>query len=167
MIMGKTVRVLLTAAVLVTVSAVWALSFNAFRPEGIALIGDHKTADVDEEESNILTLSRARELYEAGAVFIDTRSPEEYREGHIKNATHLYYVHVKEEWEESLADIDLDHPIVSYCSGEGCNSSFIVADYLERVGYGRVYIFDGGWPEWSAAGYPLIGRAATPPPLFQ
>lgn len=160
-------RLILTASAMVVIAGFLALALNALRPQGIPLIRSREAIADPDSEQRIITLSRAWELFEDGAVFVDSRTLEEYDEGHIKGARLLYYEHVEEDWETVIADVEFDYPIVSYCSGEGCNSSFIVADFLERVGYDQVYIFDGGWPQWSRAGYPLVGQAATPVPLYQ
>jgi len=164
--MSRIVRLLITASVLIALAGGWALLFNAIRPGGIPLVRSRAAQEEVDDDTNLLTLARAKSLYEQGAVFVDSRSPAEYESGHIRGSRHLYYMHAEEEWETVMADVPFEMPIVSYCSGEGCNSSFLVADQLQNVGFEKVYIFDGGWPEWSAAGYPLDGQAAAPPQLY-
>jgi len=157
-------RILISGAAIAALAAGWAVFFNAVRPDGIPFIRPQSSDAVD---SKILTLTRAKEFFDSGALFVDARSEEEYHSGHISGAVNLYYTHADQEWEKVLAGVDFEKPIVCYCSGEGCNSSVIVADLLSRVGFDQVYIFHGGWPEWSMAGYPVTGNSATPPPIYK
>ncbi len=165
--MQRTWRILITAAALVAVTAVWAVAFNAVRPEGIALLRPQATDNGEGGDGKIITLARAKRLYDEGAVFVDSRSPEEYEAGHIQGARLLYYMHAAQDWEEVMAEVDFAAPIISYCSGEGCNSSYLVANQLEDVGFENVYIFDGGWPQWAAAKYPLVGQPVVEPKLYE
>jgi rhodanese-related sulfurtransferase len=150
-------RTILTATVLVAVSCTLAIGVNATREAGIPLI--RPAVEVtDNGEGPVISMARAKALYDAGAVFVDSRTQQEYDDGHIKGARLIYYAHVGEEWETAMAGVPFDAPIISYCSGEGCNSSYLVADYLMNVGFEQVFVFHGGWPEWSAAEYPLVGK---------
>jgi thiosulfate sulfurtransferase len=162
---SRTGRILISAAIIVGASALWALAFNAWRPKGVAWV--RETVSDQSGVGKMLTLPRAKQLFDTGALFVDTRTDDEFAAGHIRGALHLYYAHVEAEWQRALANVDFDQPIVCYCSGGGCNSSLIVADFLERQGFGKVYVFEGGWPAWSAAGYPLQGLPAPPPPLYR
>lgn len=164
--MQRTMRILITAVMLVAGTALWAVAFNAVRPGGIPLLRSQITESTNDNGENILTLVRAKQLFDQGAVFIDSRSPEEYEAGHIQGARLLYYVHVEQDWEQVMAGVDFITPIISYCSGVGCNSSFLVANHLTDVGFENVYIFDGGWPQWAASQYPLVGQAVVEPKLY-
>lgn len=156
----KLLRLLYTAAIIVAVSAAFAFTVNALRGSRLPLI---RPSTVPPEEGGndpwAVGLAKARQLYDQGVLFIDSRTPEEYGEGHILGARLLYYDHADAEWETVLQGVDdMETPLVVYCSGEGCNSSQIVADLLRKVGYNRVYLFHAGWPAWSAAGYPIEGK---------
>ena len=47
-----------------------------------------------------------------------------------------------------------DEEIVCYCSGFGCEESTELARSLTEAGYRFVYVYKGGWPEWSEAELP-------------
>jgi len=150
-------RTLITAVVLVAVACATALVHNAVRADGIPLIRPDAMAS-DGENGPILPLARAKKLYDDGAVFVDSRTAEEFAEGHIEGARLLYYEDAEQDWEKVMAGVDPSRPVVAYCSGEGCNSSYMVAEQLRDVGYEQVYVFHGGWPAWVAAGYAAAGR---------
>ena len=89
-------------------------------------------------------------------IFLDARKPEEYQAGHIPGALNFYgnepdrYAPIvmpqlfNKNWE-----------IITYCHGGDCDLSLQVAKTLSEAGYSRVEIFEGGWPEWKNAGYPI------------
>lgn len=159
----KTLRLFITAAVIVAGSALLAFTVNAARSQGIPLIRPAAAPAEEGGDPWTVGLTKAKELHAQGVLFIDSRSPEEYEAGHIEGAVLLYYTHADEEWEKVLrGHEDLDEPVVVYCSGEGCNSSEIVADLLRKVGYAKVHLFHGGWPAWLAAGYPRAGNERAP-----
>ena len=52
--------------------------------------------------------------------------------------------------------IESDRPIIAYCGGGTCEISMGVADALIARGHRKVLVFMGGFPEWEAAGYPVV-----------
>ena len=46
---------------------------------------------------------------------------------------------------------------MTYCSGGECDLSMDLANELmgEDWGFSRVFVFDGGLPQWIEAGYPV------------
>jgi len=45
-------------------------------------------------------------------------------------------------------------PLVVYCGDPGCGDSEDLAYDLQDSGFTQLYVFKGGWVEWSAASYP-------------
>lgn len=101
-----------------------------------------------------IKLSRAYQLFNQGTIFIDSRSKEEFDEGHIKNAINIPF-YDSEKYENILNKISTDKIIVTYCSSKECDTSILHGDELFEKGYKRVYIFQGGWDDWLQAGYPI------------
>ena len=52
-------------------------------------------------------------------------------------------------------------PIVVYCSGGACELSMDLAKLMLENGRKKVLIYEGGYPEWQAAGYP-VARGTQP-----
>jgi rhodanese-related sulfurtransferase len=104
-----------------------------------------------------IRLSRAFQLYNQGVIFIDSRSKEEYADGHIKGAINIPF-YESEKYEDVLNKIDKNEIIVTYCSGEDCDTSILHGDELFEKGYKRVYIFHGGWDDWLETGYPVESK---------
>lgn len=80
-------------------------------------------------------LKKGLETYGAtpGAVFLDARSPEEYRSGHIAGSLNLPL----QAWNQAENLIpDKDTPVFVYCHS-GARSSRM-AGVLKKLGYSRV-----------------------------
>ena len=79
-----------------------------------------------------------------GAVLLDVRTPEEFREGHIPGAIVISHEEIAEKAEEVLTDED--QLILVYCrSGR---RSKIAAEALVELGYTNIKEFGGiiDWP---------------------
>ena len=127
---------------------------NAVSPWGIPLLGPVPAGD--DERIPDIELGEAWALCNEGkVVFVDARSPEEFRAGHIPGALLL----TLDDFEETVASwrnlIPSETLLIAYCSGEGCDSSREVAALLVEEGYARVKVFFGGWEHWKGAGYPV------------
>jgi len=96
----------------------------------------------------------AVELYVAAdaALIIDAREPEEYRAGHIPGAISLPYEQVITD-PAALESLETgNRPIIAYCGGGECEVSLSLAHELVALGYERVAVYVGGFPEWEASG---------------
>jgi thiosulfate/3-mercaptopyruvate sulfurtransferase len=107
---------------------------------------------------------------------IDTRSAEDYSQGHIPGATHfdLFGLSLVDTTEAplkafmfmihhvlELRGVSADKPVVFY----GTNSDMRAARgvwFLEYYGHPNVKMLDGGFQAWQQAGGPVTRDAATP-----
>ena len=103
----------------------------------------------------LVNLEFAKYHFDASsAIFIDARDPEEYESGHIQNAINIPYDYY-EDYEDIIDELDDSGIYIIYCSGGECTLSIDLADYLyNEILIDKLLIFEGGWPEWQAAGYP-------------
>lgn len=92
----------------------------------------------------------------AAALILDAREPGEYAEGHIAGAVNLAYDDAMRE-PARVAALDVrGRPVIVYCNGGSCESSRDLAELMVRDhGLRRVLVYEGGFPEWSAAGKPV------------
>jgi rhodanese-related sulfurtransferase len=103
-------------------------------------------------------LPEAKRLFDQGAaVFVDARPAREFDAGHIRGAVSLPEGEIDARLPEFEKKVPLDRPVVTYCSGTECNASAVLGDRLADAGYLTVYVFFGGWPEWTKARYPTGG----------
>lgn len=80
---------------------------------------------------------------------LDVRTPEEYSEQHIGNATNINWNGT--DFEQKTAVFDKTKPVYVYCLSGGRSSK--AADKLSKMGYKTVYELDGGIMKWNAAGF--------------
>jgi rhodanese-related sulfurtransferase len=109
-----------------------------------------------EPGDSILALEDAYNLYLNGdVIFIDTRDPVEYKDGHIKGAINLPFDWWDDYWDEVRPLLDPEKENVSYCDGGDCELSLYSARELKRNGFEKSYVFFGGWQMWIEAGLPV------------
>lgn len=88
------------------------------------------------------------------ATFIDARSSDEFKAGHIPQSRSLPYYEL--ETHQSVLDgLKPESPLILYCEGIGCELSFFLGRELQGMGYTDLKIFYGGYPEWQNAGLPI------------
>ncbi len=100
----------------------------------------------------LLTVHELRERLSKGdgTLVLDVRRENEWEEGHIEGAEHIYVGNL----EERLEEVPPDRPVAVLC-GTGRRSS-LGASILRRAGRSRVYNVLGSMSAWRAAGYPVI-----------
>ena len=142
----------------VVISIFLSFSSNLVRKDSIPLLAKKLeiTEDIDlfSDESTLtaISLEKAKEFFENGVLFIDARDEVYYNEGHIKNAMkNVFLMELIFNIEDKQTKED---PIVVYCGDPGCGDSEDLAYDLQNEGFKKLFVFKGGWLEWSAANYP-------------
>jgi rhodanese-related sulfurtransferase len=85
-------------------------------------------------------------------ILVDVREESEWARGHIPNAVHLGKGIIERDIEKAIPEKSAT--VVLYCGG-GFRSA-LAADNLQKMGYSNVISMDGGWREWTQAGFPTI-----------
>jgi len=99
-----------------------------------------------------ISIDQAKDFFDNGVLFIDARDEGYYEAGHIKGAMRNgFLMELVFNIEEKQSKND---PLVVYCGDPGCGDSEDLAYDLKDSGFTKLYVFKGGWLEWSAAGYP-------------
>jgi rhodanese-related sulfurtransferase len=151
---------------LLGISIISAFTVNFFSPAGIALVGQwdessgviasKADSDVFSGELEIKHVKTAKQIYDKGsAVFVDARSIENFKNGHIKGAESLPL----DQFDNFIKAFKKKYPantfIVTYCSGRTCGDSHRLEQLLFDHGYVNVSIFIDGYQGWKAEGYPI------------
>ena len=92
----------------------------------------------------------AKREAENGAILIDVREEDHWREGHAQGAIHLNRGVIELEIEEQIPNAK--KPIICYCGGG--SRSALVAESLQEMGYENVRSLAGGFRAWKEAGLP-------------
>ncbi len=84
---------------------------------------------------------------------IDARSPEMYELGKIGNAINIFpLIEEKDEYFRTLSTLPKEKAIVIYCDGGDCDLSHLLANDLKNFGFTKIFLYVGGWEEWSRKG---------------
>lgn len=146
-------RAFCEAFLILLIAVAFGVARNSFFSNNISLFpSDKPILEVGAEK---IGLAEAKRMFDEGVIFLDARGCPYYLAGHIAGARCLGLQEYDEKRAEVLADVGKDQPLVTYCDGEGCSSSLLLAEKLVNDGYTNVYVYPAGWPEWVSAGYPI------------
>lgn len=140
--------------------------YNSLSSQGITLKGSwNKKVNQDslivpysyqEDDPPAISLDDAMMKFQSDeTIFLDTRYPEDYKSGHIKGAINFPCEEFEEYSSQVLPKLSFDKEIITYCDGDECETSLLLALELRDMGYKNVKIFFGGWSEWQKAGLPI------------
>ncbi len=113
----------------------------------------------------IVNAEEVQDLMAKGVPLYDVRIEKEYKEKHIKGAIPLTYAEKskKEIGYDAAQDAfklsetvkDKNSPLIFACNGGECWKSYKASVWAQNQGYGNVYWFRGGFPEWNAKNLPM------------
>jgi rhodanese-related sulfurtransferase len=110
------------------------------------LVAGLSACGTEEDSSSGLHINvnfeEAKALIDGGMTVLDVRTPEEYAEGHIKEAKLLPL----QELEARLDELDKDTPYVLICRSG--NRSGQAQEILKAAGFVKTYNTLGGMNEW-------------------
>lgn len=154
---------LVQGGLLLLAAAAVALSVNALRPGGIALIPapnpDHAVVLATGERIDI-DFEDARSAWESGnAVFLDARPHSQFEEGHIPGAIAFPWLEFDQYVERVLPELPEDRTLVTYCDGTACTLSKDLAKALMDFGFSDTRVLVNGWTVWREAGLPVESGA--------
>jgi hydroxyacylglutathione hydrolase len=100
----------------------------------------------------LLTVQELKKRLDRGdnLLTLDVRRKDEWDNGHIEGALHIYVGHLKDR----LREVSVDRPIAVICN-VGHRAS-LGASILRREGYQEVYNVLGGMTAWENAGYTIV-----------
>ena len=105
------------------------------------------------EGATTVDATKAKELFDDGALFVDVRSDKDWAAGRIPDAVHI---ELKKVFNEAAlaSEAAKDEAIVIYCNGESCLRSSEASAKAVSWGFTNISYFRDGFPAWKAAGYP-------------
>jgi len=158
----------LQIAILLLAGIIVGLAANAANPDGIPLHQEYQAIDDSGEKIDMpfsydpqtdtvftyISAPTALELFQNDeAVFLDARSEDLYSEGHISGAVNVDFEGSMELFDSQMASFldqtDTSQLVITYCDGEECDLSLMMARYLfYDLNFKHVYVFHGGWEKW-------------------
>lgn len=86
------------------------------------------------------------------AIILDVRTPQEYANGHLQNATTINFFDA--DFKEKASKLDKTKPVYVYCAVGGRSAK--ASKILQESGFKTVYNLLGGFNGWAAAGLPSV-----------
>lgn len=92
-------------------------------------------------------------------IFVDARDDEHFAEGHIPGAVQCFPYESQRCLKGVMAAAGGAEKVIVYCGGGDCEDSIFMCRELTEAGVPTeaVFLFEGGWKEWSASGMPTEG----------
>lgn len=90
-------------------------------------------------------------LRKGRVTILDVRPEDEYTLGHLPGALNVPFA----ELERRLKELPTNREVIAYCRGPYCVLSFEAVAKLRKRGY-RIRRLEDGYPEWKAAGLPVV-----------
>ena len=144
------------------ISLTISVSVNLFRPKPILYIAknleiikdiDQINKDVSNPMIRTIDIEIAKTLFENNTLFVDARAEEYFENGHIPNA--ICNDDINLLIEEIDSRIQVDEGFIVYCSDDDCGSSEELAYKLQEQGFMSIYVFKGGWKQWTNNNLPV------------
>jgi rhodanese-related sulfurtransferase len=109
---------------------------------------------------NIITLSQFTRLLDAGHnMLIDARDEDAYKKARIKGARNIPGLSADKYFPE-LAPMPRDTMVLIYCNNPDCHLGRMVAEFMQAIGFKRLYLYDDGWDGWEKAKMPVDSSQA-------
>lgn len=100
---------------------------------------------------NLDAVSFAEKINELPAApIIDVRTPDEFGNGHLRNAKNIDWN--GSDFETGIKPLNKENPVLVYCLSGGRSHS--AAEKMRSLGFKAVYELDGGIMKWRAANLP-------------
>lgn len=148
-------KIFYEAIIVIFLSVSLALVVNILRYQGLHLFtsGPARPAKTNETNSSPqvkeISIKNALAKFKAKtALFIDSRSPEAFLEGHIKGALNLPEPRFNEWIEEFILKTNPKTEIITYCGGSNCPLARNLAEKLFLAGFENVSYLDEGFDKW-------------------
>ncbi len=103
-------------------------------------------AQEERTDVTILSVEEAKTILaeDPEAVFLDVRTPEEFKEGHIEGAVLINFF--DEDFKEQVATLNKEKPVYIYCrSGNRSQKAGLI---LTQMGFQEVYDIEAGYMGW-------------------
>jgi len=108
---------------------------------------------VAQDQTNLISPTEMLKSIDSGSVqIIDVRTPEEFNEGHIKNAKNIDFL--SPSFTKEISGLDKEKPVYIYCRS-GNRSGKSVKDFL-NAGFTEVYDLEVGIVGWKSQGLPVV-----------
>lgn len=110
-------------------------------------------ADKTITSSKVITPTETSEFLkkENSPLVIDIRTPEEFKEGHIKGAKNIDFRAA--DFSQKIALLDRDKPYIIHCKSGGRSTTSL--KFWQDLGFTKIHHLDAGFDGWKKAKLPV------------
>jgi len=148
-----------TGVMIVAACTAFAAVFNFFNPKGIDVFKPQAVLETEVNGLKYISVEKAKDYYDSGALLIDARTTGEYRSGHVKGAISITRLLFERQYKAHEKTIMTTPNVVFYCNGTYCPKATDIAKRVKLKGKEHVMVFTGGWDEWVKQRYPVEGKS--------
>ena len=94
----------------------------------------------------------AKIIADGKVAVIDVRTPDEFKDGHIKGAKNIDIM--SKDFETQLGKLDKTQPTLVHCQAGGRSTRAL--PIFEKLGFTNLIHLDDGFGGWEAAGKPVV-----------
>ena len=94
----------------------------------------------------------AKIIADSKVAVVDVRTPDEFKDGHIKGAKNIDIM--SSDFEAQIAKLDKTQPTLVHCQAGGRSTRAL--PIFEKLGFTHLIHLDGGFGDWEAAGKPVV-----------
>lgn len=107
---------------------------------------------VEKDSINVISISEFEKMSSKKKnMVIDVRTPEEVAEGHLPSALNINFL--GENFSQEIQALNKNKTYLLYCrSGSRTRKA---ADQMQKAGFKKVYMLEGGITAWNEAGKPI------------
>jgi rhodanese-related sulfurtransferase len=103
----------------------------------------------------IVSLEQVRKLLASKrGIFLDARSADDYRKGHITGA-HSMPAEDQDNNFPKLVRIPRDTLVVVYCNNNECHLGRTLIEFMRAMEFHNLVLYDDGWDGWTKAKMPV------------
>ncbi|MBE2282397.1 MAG: rhodanese-like domain-containing protein [Prosthecobacter sp.] len=93
----------------------------------------------------------AKIIAEGNVTIVDVRTPDEFKDGHIKGAKNIDIM--SDDFQAQLAKLDKTKPTLVHCQAGGRSTRSL--PIFQKLGFTHLIHLDEGFGGWEAAGKPV------------
>jgi rhodanese-related sulfurtransferase len=108
-------------------------------------------AFAEDKAKHVKADEAAKIIAEGKTIIVDVRTPDEFKDGHIKTAKNIDIMAA--DFEAQLAKLDKTQPTLVHCQAGGRSTRALKT--FEKLGFTNLIHLDAGFGGWEAAGKPV------------
>lgn len=146
----KIFKSIVTEALIIALSAfILSLIGNKVSPVGIPIFPDLKEEMMLKKLFKEIESDKLFEILEKdNAILIDARSKKSFLKSHIPTSINIPYKEADKYYDDTIAFIPKETPLIIYCNSVDCSLSMRLAKKFKGWDFDNIRILKGGFDEW-------------------